>query len=95
MFTLCKDDSKSVLRKFSLQGHLEVEYEDGNSNDRYDNDDFKRGSTANDQGVHGNHFEVRRTRIGFKPKWCQHWKCKGQMNADTTGSLNLFPRNKP
>ena len=91
-FTLYKDDSNPILQEFSLQGRLQVQYADGNSdNGHFDIEDFKNGSAANDQTVWGDHFEARRARIGFKSKWYQNWKLEGQIDADTTdGADNIY-----
>ncbi|MBC8125984.1 MAG: hypothetical protein H8M99_02395 [Gloeobacteraceae cyanobacterium ES-bin-144] len=104
-FTLYKDDSNQVLQEFSLQGRLQVQYADGNSdNGHFDIENYKYAagypqdppssqSTAdsNDQTVWGDNFEARRARLGFKSKWFQTWKLEGQINVDTTdGFSNLY-----
>ena len=54
LFTLYKDDSNPILQEFSLQGRLQVQYADGNSEDgHFDIEDFKNGSPANAQSVWG------------------------------------------
>ena len=84
LFTLYKDDSNPILQEFSLQGRLQVQYADGDSNGHFDIEDFKHGSAANEQTVWGDKFEARRARLGFKSKWYQNWKFEGQIDADTT-----------
>jgi phosphate-selective porin OprO/OprP len=91
-FTLYKDENNPVLQEFSLQGRLQVQYADGNSdNGHFDIEDFKNGSAANRQSVWEDHFEARRARFGFKSKWYQNWKLEGQIDVDTTdGANNLY-----
>ena len=93
-FTLYKDDNNPVLQEFSLQGRLQVQYADGNSDDgHFDIEDFKNGNDANRQSVWDDHFEARRARLGFKSKWFQNWKLEGQIDVDTTEGLENFYRD--
>lgn len=93
-FTLYKDDNNPILQEFALQGRLQVQYADGQSdNGHFDIEDFKNGSAANDQSVWGDHFEARRARVGFKSKWYQNWKLEGQIDADTTDGANDIYRD--
>jgi phosphate-selective porin OprO/OprP len=93
LFTLYKDESNPILQEFSLQGRLQVQYADGDSNGHFDIEDFKNGSAANEQTVWGDKFEARRARLGFKSKWFQNWKFEGQIDADTTDGPNEFYRD--
>jgi|GEM_PF-116930 len=94
LFTLYKDDSNPILQEFSLQGRLQVQYADGNSEDgHFDIEDFKNGSPANAQSVWGDHLEARRARLGFKSKWFQYWKLEGQIDVDTTDGFDEFYRD--
>jgi phosphate-selective porin OprO/OprP len=93
LFTLYKDESNPILQEFSLQGRLQVQYADGDSNGHFDIEDFKHGSAANAQTVWGDKFEARRARLGFKSKWFQNWKFEGQIDADTTDGLSDFYRD--
>ena len=90
---LYKDESNPILQEFSLQGRLQVQYADGNSNGHYDIEDFKNGSAANAQSVWDDKFEARRARLGFKSKWFQNWKFEGQIDADTTEGPGDFYRD--
>ena len=90
-FTLYKDDSNPILQEFSLQGRLQVQYADGDSDGHFDIEDFKNGSASNRQTVWGDHFEARRSRVGFKSKWFQNWKFEGQIDANTNqGFDNIY-----
>ena len=91
--TLYKDDSNPILQEFSLQGRLQVQYADGDSNGHFDIEDFKHGSAANAQSVWDDKFEARRARLGFKSKWFQTWKLEGQIDADTTDGIDDFYRD--
>jgi phosphate-selective porin OprO/OprP len=82
-FTLYKDDSNPILQEFSLQGRLQVQYADGDSNGHFDIEDYK--ADGKDEAVWGDHIEARRARFGFKSKWFQSWKFEGQINVDTDG----------
>lgn len=93
-FTLYKDENNPVLQEFSLQGRLQLQYADGNSDDgHFDIDDFKNGSASNAQSVWGDHLEARRAYLGFKSKWYQNWKLEGQIDVDTTDGMGNFYRN--
>ena len=90
-FTLYKDDSNPILQEFSLQGRLQVQYADGDSDGHFDIEDYKDGGASNRQTVWGDHFEARRSRIGFKSKWFQNWKFEGQIDANTNqGAENIY-----
>lgn len=93
LFTLYKNDNNPILQEFSLQGRLQVQYADGDSNGHFDIEDFKNGSAANAQSVWDDKFEARRARLGFKSKWFQTWKFEGQIDADTTDGLDEFYRD--
>ncbi|MEI6818590.1 MAG: porin [Verrucomicrobiota bacterium] len=82
-FTLYKDDTNPILQEFSLQGRLQVQYADGDSNGHFDIEDYK--ADGKDEAVWGDHFEARRARFGFKSKWFQNWKFEGQIDVDTDG----------
>ncbi len=89
--TLYKDDNNPILQEFSLQGRLQVQYADGESDGSFDIEDFKNGSASNRQTVWGDRFEARRSRFGFKSKWYQNWKFEGQMDVNTNqGAENLY-----
>ncbi|MCX8497686.1 MAG: porin [Akkermansiaceae bacterium] len=93
-FTLYKDDTRPILQEFSLQGLLQAQYADGNSdNGHFDIRDFKDANAANNQSVWGDHFEARRARIGFKSRWYQNWKFGSQIDADTTDGANKIYRD--
>jgi len=87
-FTLYKDENNPILQEFSLQGRLQVQYADGDSNGHFDIEDFKDGSDKNAETVWGDKFEARRARIGFKSKWFQTWKFEGQIDADTDSGFS-------
>lgn len=87
-FTLYKDENNPILQEFSLQGRLQVQYADGDSNGHFDIEDFKNGSDKNAETVWDDKFEARRSRIGFKSKWFQTWKFEGQIDADTNSGFN-------
>ncbi|KAB2637896.1 MAG: hypothetical protein DVB25_09050 [Verrucomicrobia bacterium] len=93
LFTLYKDETNPILQEFSLQGRLQVQYADGDSNGHFDIEDFKKGSAANAQTVWDDKFEARRARLGFKSKWFQNWKFEGQIDADTTDRPEEFYRD--
>ena len=82
-FTLYKDDNNPILQEFSLQGRLQVQYADGDSNGHFDIEDYK--ADGKDEAVWGDHLEARRARFGFKSKWYQSWKVEGQIDVDTDG----------
>ncbi|MCX6876464.1 MAG: porin [Verrucomicrobia bacterium] len=90
---LFKDEANPILQEFSLQGRLQVQYADGDSNGHYDIEDYQNGSAANAQSVWDDKFEARRARLGFKSKWFQNWKFEGQIDADTTDGLDDFYRD--
>jgi len=93
LFTLYKDGSNPVLQEFALQGRLQVQYADGNSNGHFDIQDFKNGSPANAQTVWGDKFEARRSRLGFTSTWFESWKLEGLMDADTNDGAENFYRD--
>jgi phosphate-selective porin OprO and OprP len=90
-FTLYKDENNPILQEFSLQGRLQVQYADGDSGGHFDIEDFKNGSPSNALTTWGDHFEARRSRVGFKSKWFQNWKFEGQIDANTNqGASNIY-----
>ena len=89
-FTLYKDESNPILQELSFQGSLQVQYADGDSDGHFDIEDFKNGSPKNEQTVWDDHFEARRSRLGFKSKWFQNWKFEGQIDVDTTDGFGDF-----
>jgi phosphate-selective porin OprO/OprP len=89
--TLYKDGDNPILQEFSLQGILQLQYADGDSDGSFDIEDFKNGSAVNRQTVWGDRFEARRSRFGFKSKWYRHWKFEGQIDANTNqGFSNIY-----
>jgi phosphate-selective porin OprO/OprP len=93
-FTLYKDNNNPLLQELSLQGQLQVQYADGNSdNGHFDIRDFKEANAANSQTVWGDNFEARRARIGFKSRCYQNWKFGSQIDTDTTGGANKIYRD--
>ncbi len=83
-FTLYKDENNPILQEFSLQGRLQVQYADGDSNGHFDIEDYKEKG-GKDENVWGDHIEARRARFGFKSKWFQNWKFEGQIDVDSDG----------
>lgn len=89
--TLYKDEDNSILQEFSLQGRLQVQYFNMDSNvGDLDTTDYKNHSPSNDERVWGDNIEVRRARFGFKSKWFQNWKFEGQINVDTDAEESLY-----
>lgn len=89
--TLYKDDENPILQEFSLQGRLQLQYFNMDSNvGDLDTTDYKNHSDANDERVWGNNLEVRRARFGFKSKWFHDWKFEGQIDVDPDGDSSLY-----
>jgi len=89
--TLYKDEDNPVIQEFSLQGRLQLQYFNLDSNvGDLDTEDYKNASAANDERVWGDHFEVRRARFGFKSKLFRTFKFEGQINVDTDADANLY-----
>ena len=89
--TLYKDEDNAVLQEFSLQGRLQLQYFNMDSNvGDLDTTDYKDASAGNDERVWGDDIEVRRARFGFKSKWFQNWKFEGQFNVDPDAEESLY-----
>jgi phosphate-selective porin OprO/OprP len=89
--TLYKDDDNPFIQEFSLQGRLQLQYFNMDSNvGDLDTEDYKDASDANNERVWGDHFEVRRARFGFKSKLFRSFKFEGQIDVDTDADANLY-----
>lgn len=89
--TLYKDEDNPILQEFSLQGRLQVQYFNLDSDvGNLDTTDYKNASDSNDERVWGDNLEVRRARFGFKSKWFQVWKLEGQIDVDTDMDDSLY-----
>lgn len=89
--TLYKNEDNSILQEFSLQGRLQLQYFNMDSNvGDLDTTDYKNASEANDERVWGDDIEVRRARFGFKSKWFQSWKFEGQIDVDADADASLY-----
>lgn len=89
--TLYKDSDNPILQEFSLQGRLQLQYFNMDSNvGDLDTTDYKDASDSNNERVWGDDIEVRRARFGFKSKWFQVWKLEGQINVDTDAEDSLY-----
>lgn len=89
--TLYKNEDHPVIQEFSLQGRLQLQNFNLDSNvGDLDTEDYKDASPANDERVWGDDFEVRRARFGFKSKLFGDFKFEGQMDVDADADASLY-----
>lgn len=79
--TLYKSDENDFIQEFALQGRIQLQWADGDS----DQGDFSSGDRPEE--TRWGDIEVRRWRLGFKSKILRQFKLEGQIDVNPNFEL--------